>query len=212
MNSEFWHQLWSENDIGFHQAEINLLLIAHIDKLNLQVKQRIFVPLCGKTRDIAWLLKQGYQVAGAELSETAVQQLFIELALVPSCTVLGELTLYQADNIDIFIGDIFNLNQHQLGKVDAIYDRAAMIALPEPMRSRYCKHLVAISNAAPQLLLCYQYDQALMPGPPFSIDALEVQKHYQQTYQLSYVAYFESKEKLKGQCDAKESAWLLKPR
>ena len=38
----------------------------------------VFVPLCGKSLDMVWLLEQGFSVTGCEISELAVQQFFTE--------------------------------------------------------------------------------------------------------------------------------------
>jgi thiopurine S-methyltransferase len=76
MQADFWHQRWAKGEIGFHESDINPLLIAHFANLGLEPGQRVFVPLCGKTHDISWLLAQGYNVVGAELSETAIKALF----------------------------------------------------------------------------------------------------------------------------------------
>ncbi|MEM9494187.1 MAG: thiopurine S-methyltransferase, partial [Myxococcota bacterium] len=83
MNTEFWHDCWQQNDIAFHKSEANPLLLKYLDKLALPQGARIFVPLCGKTLDIPWLLAQVYRVAGAELVQTAVEQLFAEMTVEP---------------------------------------------------------------------------------------------------------------------------------
>ena len=71
MDHAFWNTRWAENRIGFHQSDFNRMLVAHFGALGLTTGSRVFVPLCGKTRDIAWLLKDGMQVAGAELNRMA---------------------------------------------------------------------------------------------------------------------------------------------
>ena len=209
MDRHFWKQRWENNEIGFHQSEVNPLLIELFKQLLLAKGNRVFVPLCGKTLDIAWLLSKGHCVAGAELSQVAVEQLFIELGIKPNISSLGNIDRYSAKNIDIFVGDIFNLSRQVLGPVDAIYDRAALVALPEEMRQKYTLHLLTISNKAPQLLLSYEYDQSLMAGPPFSISHVEVKQHYADHYRLSLVKEISIPGGLKGKCPATESAWLI---
>ena len=59
MEPDFWHQKWQSNEIGFHKAEANPLLVEHFSALGLDAGARVFVPLCGKTLDIRWLLAQG---------------------------------------------------------------------------------------------------------------------------------------------------------
>ena len=66
MEAAFWHERWQRGEIGFHEAQPNALLTAFFERLTLPADSRVFVPLCGKTRDIPWLLSQGLRVAGAE--------------------------------------------------------------------------------------------------------------------------------------------------
>lgn len=211
MEADFWHQRWNDNDIAFHQGKANDLLIRHFDQLGLDKNQRVFLPLCGKTRDIAWLLAKGYRITGVELSEKAIVELFEELETTPDITQHGPLQLYQADGIDIFVGDLFDLSADIIGKVDAVYDRAALVALPKEMRKRYTSHLNDISKTAPQLLLCYEYDQSQMKGPPFSISDNEIHSHYKRDYELSLLENSPVKGGLKGICPATEKAWRLTP-
>jgi thiopurine S-methyltransferase len=172
----------------------------------------VLVPLCGKTRDIAWLLSGGYRIAGAELSKIAVEGLFSDLGVQPTVALLGKMSRYSAVGIDIFLGDIFDLSAGDLGAVDAIYDRAALVAFPDPTRSRYAAHLMEITNRAPQLLVSYDYDQRLVDGPPFAVSADAVARHYQDGYELKLLATAEIAGGLKGKCAASESVWLLKRR
>jgi thiopurine S-methyltransferase len=212
MDPSFWLQRWESNNIGFHKSEANPLLLKYFGELSLPENSRVFLPLCGKTLDIAWLLSMGYRVAGAELIEIAVVQLFDALGVEPKILRIGEVSLYSAKDIDIFVGDIFAVSSKTLGSVDAIYDRAALVALPEEMRHRYTAHLIEITSTAPQLLVTYEYDQTLMEGPPFSISKEEVAQHYRDSYDLSLIASIDVDGGLKGQCAAKENIWLLQKR
>lgn len=209
MDTSFWHQRWANNHIGFHESEANLLLVKYFDELSLAKNGRVFVPLCGKTRDIFWLLSKGYLIAGVELSELAVEQLFIELGVEPTITMVGKLKRFSSENIDIFVGDILELSRDIIGSVDAIYDRAALVALPEDMRNRYAEHLIEITDNSPQLLVCYEYDQALMDGPPFSIVSEEMHQLYSVSYDLRLIASVNIPGGLHGKYVAKESVWLL---
>jgi len=211
MQHDFWHSKWQKNEIGFHLPEANPLLVKHFSALQLKQGTRVFLPLCGKTLDIAWLLAQGYQVAGAELSQIAIEDLFKNLILTPTITKAGEFTQYSAKNIDMFVGDIFKLTPAMFGNVDAIYDRAALVALPEDMRKRYTAHLIALTQNAPQLLICFEYDQTIHAGPPFSISNVEVNEHYQKSYAIHLLASHTMADGLKGKFPATEMVWQLKP-
>lgn len=211
MKASFWHQKWENNQIGFHESDVNPLLVKHIDQLNLAEGSRIFLPLCGKTLDMAWLLDKGYQIVGAELSELAIQQLFAEFDIEPQISEVGKLKCYQAEGLDIFVGDIFDLSAEQLGKVDAIYDRAALVALPPETRKHYTQHLINLTGSAPQLLLCFEYDQSLMSGPPFSIVGEEVHAHYDQSYDVQQLESTPMEGGFKGTIATLDTVWLLNP-
>jgi len=210
MDANFWHQRWEKNEIGFHEPEANPLLVRHFQGLSLPKGRRVFVPLCGKTLDIAWLLSNGYRVAGAELSELAVQQLFRGLGVEPEIIETGKLKHYSQASLDVFVGDIFELSSDVLGPVDAVYDRAALVALPEHLRKRYAAHLIELTKNAPQLLISYVYDQNVMNGPPFSVRDEEVKQLYQGNYEVTLVASNDVPGGLKGKCAAKENVWMLR--
>lgn len=209
MDASFWHQKWEKGEIQFHQREINPLLVSHFEKLGLPKGARVFLPLCGKTRDFLWLLDTGYRVVGAELSELAIKQLFMDLGIEPSILRVGEFDHYHARDIDIFVGDFFGLSAGMLGPVDAVYDRAALVALPPGMRDRYSTHLMHITDSAPQLLITFEYDQQRMDGPPFSIRETEVKTHYEKHFVLALAESKSVEGGLKGQVEATETAWLL---
>jgi thiopurine S-methyltransferase len=212
MEHAFWHHRWQTNQIGFHEPDVNQLLVKHLGKLALPTGARVFVPLCGKTRDIGWLLSQGLRVVGAELSPLAVQQLFADLELQPVTSSTGALQLSRAAGLDVFVGDIFTLSADQLGVVDAVYDRAALVALPPELRQQYARHIRAISHSAPQLVITFDYDQQIMPGPPFSISDAELNDHYASTFELSLLSSSSVPGGLKNQCPSLEKTWLLQPR
>jgi thiopurine S-methyltransferase len=209
MEASFWRQKWERNEIAFHQHKFNPWLVKYFDLLSLAKGSHVFVPLCGKTLDIVWLQSRGYRVVGAELSKIAVGQLFAELGLDPKIEAVGKFARYSAANIDIFVGDFFDLSKPVLGRVDAIYDRAALVALPEPMRDRYAAQLTTITDRAPQFLISYVYDQRLLAGPPFSVTDEEVARHYRASYDLKLLASADIPGGLKGQCAASENVWLL---
>lgn len=212
MDPTFWHNRWQTNQTTWHERATNPLLLMHFPALALAQGRRVFVPLCGKSLDIGWLLARGVAVAGAELSELAVTELFAELGVKPEVSTIGALSRYRAKDLDIFQGNIFDLSREVLGAVDAVYDRAALVALPESMRMRYAAHLREITAHAPQLLICYDYDQAAMDGPPFSVKGEELDRLYGGTYALTLLESTSVAGGLKGKCPAQENTWLLKAR
>ncbi|WP_086931125.1 thiopurine S-methyltransferase [Agarilytica rhodophyticola] len=209
MDADFWHTKWEKNDIAFHEGKANTMLVKHFEALDLSVGSRIFVPLCGKTVDIHWLLSQGYNVVGVEINEMAIQQLFDDLQLTPQISDVPDLKHYSAKDIDIFVGDVFKLTPQLLAKVDGIYDRASLVALPEETREQYAIHLIHITQAAPQLLISFDYDQSLLNGPPFSITETEIQSHYKKHYNIKLVDKVVTPYKLKDQFAVDECVRIL---
>lgn len=211
MDASFWHGKWARGDIGFHIAEANALLVKHIATLHLPAASRIFLPLCGKTLDIHWLLQEGYRIVGIDLSELAIRALFAELGWQPQVTQVDALLQFSAPNIDLFAGDFFQLSAATLGQVDAVYDRAALVALPETMRSDYTGHLMQITRQAPQLLIAYDYDQMAVGGPPFAVPEEEVRRHYAGSYTLRLLERQQVTGGMKGKTAATEAVWHLRP-
>ena len=204
LKPEFWHEVGEKKEIGFNQASPNELLVKHFSALDLKSGSRVFLPLCGKTIDIHWLLKQGMKVVGVELNESAVQELFQELDLKPEVSELKVVRSYSAQDIDILVGNVFDVAANSLGEVDAIYDRAALVALPEATRKEYAAHLMDITSQAPQLQITFEYDQSGMDGPPFSIPPAEIQLHYGRRHDIKELEVRNVEGQLKGQVDAVE--------
>ncbi|MCK0196559.1 thiopurine S-methyltransferase [Ancylobacter sp. 6x-1] len=211
MDEAFWQGKWQRGEIGFHAAAPNPLLTRNLPALGLAPGARLFLPLCGKSLDIHWLLAQGHAVAGAELSRLAVEQLFSELGVEPTIRAAGTLERFEAEGLTIFVGNIFDLDAARLEPVDAIYDRAALVALPETLRTLYAAHLVALTGGAAQMLVTYQYDQSRMSGPPFSVGPAEVGRHYDALYRLTLLEEAQVEGGLRGE-PARESVWHLAPR
>jgi thiopurine S-methyltransferase len=179
MNKEFWLRKWQTRDIGFNQHQPNPFLLTYFKNLNLKPGSRIFVPLCGKSIDMLWLVKQGYKVIGVELSLEACQLFYIENNISFQEKKIGPFKALFNENITLLSGDFFELNLHILEPIDAIYDRAALIALPTDMRQKYAEHIIKLCSPSTQMLLIVSsYDQSEMQGPPFSVDEMEVQALY----------------------------------
>ncbi len=175
MEEDFWHQKWESNTIGFNQSQPNQLMQRYFPTLHLKPGDRVFVPLCGKSIDMLWLAGQGYKVLGVELSQLACKAFFQENKLPVKITETDHFVLYSSHEITLISGDFFKLDKNVLGKIDAIYDRAALIALSEEMRQLYSAHLAKLADPETEIFLITTcYEETEMQGPPFSVDANEV--------------------------------------
>ncbi len=210
MHKEFWLDRWKNRQIGFDQPSPNHLLIKHFNKLNLSNRDKVFVPLTGKSVDVLWLLSEGYQIVGCELSEQAVIELYTSLNSVATKTHWEHGLIYRSDDLAMYVGDFFDLQIADLGEIHGVYDRASKVALPPEMRSRYTEHLATITQKAPQLLIVFEYDQELVSGPPFSIAEKEIRSHYDKFYDISLLERTKLPYGIKGIAPTTENAWLLK--
>lgn len=174
MQSEFWHNCWQNQRIGFHQSEVHPLLPVLLSQVSWDRSKAIFAPLCGKSLDLWWLTQQGH-VIGAELSELACQQFYREQGQSCSVSTQGNFQRFSHSAAEIWQGDYFALKPEQLGAIGLIYDRAALIALPAQMRIDYVSQLKNLCPGPVTLmLLSLEYPQDHMSGPPFSVDEAEV--------------------------------------
>jgi thiopurine S-methyltransferase len=147
---------------------------------------RVLVPLAGKTLDMVWLAAQGLRVLGVELSPLAVQAFFAEHQLRPRRRVsaLGE--HYAAGDIEVIQGNVFDLDADTLASCAAIYDRAALIALPASMRQQYAQSIYARLPADCRgLLITLDYPPGEMDGPPFAVPPAEVHSLFEPGWRVA---------------------------
>jgi thiopurine S-methyltransferase len=181
VDRDFWLARWRSGQIGFHQAEIDPSLQRFWPQLRVGKGDAVFVPLCGKSLDMRFLEACGHPVIGCELAETAALAYFEEGGEQPRRELHGTSTRFTGRGTTLYCGDYFDLAGDALAEVCAVYDRAALIALPPPTRARYVEHLRSLIPAGRQLeilLLTIDYEQAAVAGPPFSVDDAEVRSLY----------------------------------
>lgn len=187
MDLEFWQARWEKNQIGFH----NLDVLDHLSRYWQQVAQgrqnlNVFVPLCGKSLDMLWLSEQQCHVTGVEVSPIAVQDFFTENQLNAEVQMLDHFKLWHHHQIKLLCGDFFKLETAHIQALDVVYDRAALIALPPPMRVNYAAHLNRLMPVGAQMfLVTLDYPQAQMDGPPFAVSAAEVDSLYAENFSIN---------------------------
>ena len=186
MEHEFWHTRWNENNIAFHEGQVNEQLRAHFRHLSLPRGSWILVPLCGKSLDMWWLSERGHSVLGVELSPVAVRDFFRERGVEPEESSHPRFRCLEGGGVRLLCGDFFRLAPPEVSEVAAVYDRAALIALPPPMRDRYVEHLCCIlREPLPVLLVTLQYPGAEIEGPPFSVDEEEVRARFEARWRVT---------------------------
>ena len=174
--SENWIERWEKGRTGWHEPSGNAGLKMHWP--GDVAGKRVLVPLCGKSPDLLWLADQGHEVVGVELSGIAVRAFFEDNRLAYECEPAGALVAFRASGfpITIYRGDYFDLD---IEPCDALYDRGALVALPEPLRPDYVVHTNRLIRPdASILLVTLEYDQSVVSGPPFSVLADEVGSYW----------------------------------
>ncbi|MBK1644405.1 thiopurine S-methyltransferase [Thiocapsa imhoffii] len=218
MTPEFWLNRWERGEIGWHQTEINVHLQAYWPQLDLAPDTQVFVPLCGKSLDMLWLVSRGHRVLGVEISEPAIRSFFQDHELHPQMSDKPPFRRYVVDELEILVGDYFQLTACDLAEVGAVFDRASLIALPPGMRPRYSDQFKAIvPTTATCFLITLDYDQEEMSGPPFAVTDEEVSRLFSDRYRIESLASFDiiddaPRFRQRGLTALREQVWQLQPR
>jgi thiopurine S-methyltransferase len=81
-------------------------------------------------------------------------------------------TEYRAPGLRLLCGDLFHLTPQLLEGCTAVYDRAALIALPLELQGDYALKVAQLTSRGTQtLLITLEYPQHEMRGPPYSVDS-----------------------------------------
>lgn len=193
MEKHFWLERWHKQEIGFHQADIN----HYLQQFWADIKARhpdseVFVPLCGKSRDMLWLNTQGHKVLGIEFSEMALNDFFSENRLPFESVTLENFQQYRTPDLNLMCGDFFQLTASMLEHHYLVYDRASLVALPENMRQKYADKMTKIlPKDAVMLLITMEYPQQEMNGPPFSVSETEVNDLYHREFSIEKLGEYD---------------------
>jgi thiopurine S-methyltransferase len=179
-----WLKFWENNETNWHGDRITQELVEYFELFALETRDKVFVPLCGKSLDMIYIMNQGFSVVGVEISEIGVRQFFSENNLTYKITKVDDFDLYSSENLEIYCGDFFSLTSKHLNNVKAVLDSKSLIALEPDLRQKYAKHLNDIISLGVRILLVtLQYPQHQMSGPPFSVDESEVESLFSMAFE-----------------------------
>lgn len=185
MEISYWKARWQKDKTGWHMHLVYPHLPAFWPRLHLNKGATVLVPLCGKSLDMVWLKNQNYRVIGIEVSEKAANEFFMENRLRFEKSSKAKFTIYETDNLAIWSGDFFKLKKGYLPGVDAIYDKAALIALPNEQRKKYADKILSLCKSHTQILMnAFEYEQEEMTGPPFAVFKDEIKKLFGQHFTI----------------------------
>ena len=141
---------------------------------------RIFVPLCGKSVDMAFLATNPKvsHVVGIDIIKQAAEEFaedhpalsLKEFQPEESCEATSSGSVYHGDDITFVVGDLFNLlqmeNEDRAKYItasandgttsylfDSIYDRASMVAIDPSLRNNYAAYMGDILRPGGVMLL-----------------------------------------------------------
>ena len=145
----------------------------------------IFVPLCGKSRDLLWLAQQGLQVVGVELSRAAIESFLAEQNLDAAVDRQGDFVRFRCSEqpITVYQGDFFNLPDSVLSECDMVFDRAALMALPADMRRAYAEKFKSDLRAGTVVLLV-TLEHSSEINPPFCLQEADVRALYADAFSI----------------------------
>ena len=176
-----WWARWQERRIGFHLPEVNPLLIRHVHSLATDTHPNetscILVPLCGKSKDLIWLQRHFHEVIGVGLVPQAVRAFGEENQITPTHSSRDPFATYQYGNLTLLQGDIFQMSSKHLEDqpIQAVFDRASLIALPNELRKNYVALLRSLVSPNTKLLLVMlAYEDGVISGPPHSVPENEI--------------------------------------
>jgi thiopurine S-methyltransferase len=189
LQPDFWHKRWQIGQIGFHQSAVDRHLERHWPGLGLASHSRVFVPLCGKSLDLLWLRERHQSVTGVELSAVALEAFCMENGVPARRRVLDNFDVYEAPKLRLYRGDVFALTPELLGTVSALFDRAALISWAPELRADYVAQATALTSPGTQtLLVTVEYAQSQMAGPPFSVNADEIDRLYARSHAIELLS------------------------
>lgn len=187
MHKEYWLNRWETGNTRFNEPNPHQYLIKYLDKLVTNHGNNIFVPLCGKSIDMTWLLENNQKVTGVEISQIPIQDFFRVNDIKYTISTVDKFSIYQAESCTIYNGDIFDLKPKDLININAVYDRGAFIALPaETLRIQYIDWLKStLPKSCKILLITFEFDQNEMEGPPFTVNQRDLEQYFGNSFSVT---------------------------
>ncbi len=137
---------------------------------------------------MVWLAQQGHSIVGIEISEIAVEGFFSEQGMIPKRTSSGPFQRFRSEEYELLCGDIFSLERDHIPQMDAVYDRASLVALDVTHRQAYAVLLADLLPAGCKVLLvAMDYPQDEMQGPPYSVPEDEVHTLFGADFQITHL-------------------------
>lgn len=179
---EYWANRHKCHATQWHIDEVHPHLLKYLSQLTQQSwekpgvekKLKFFVPLCGKTKDIPFLVNLGFQVFGVEAVHSVVEELTQENNLELEFDDSRLLYHNKENTLQIYCGDFFKCPIEQYGPFDCVWDRNSFIALDYSFRPAYLEVMKRSVGYGSKhdfryLLQSVKYQKAKTTGPPRAV-------------------------------------------
>ncbi|KAK2155941.1 hypothetical protein LSH36_226g02003 [Paralvinella palmiformis] len=173
---QYWLDKWQRGNTDWHLRDVNPWLYSNIHLLTGGREHiKVFIPLCGKSVEIKWLADMGHTVVGVDVSSIGMQEFFSDMALTYTVNPVPELLLFCSTLEGLF---------------DAVWDRAAMVALSPELMEKY--HITVESLMAPSCQYIVELFDYAHPGKPsssYNVDVLErfTSQYFKEKFDASYL-------------------------
>lgn len=181
---EDWSNRWREGRAGWNLDGVHKMLAKHFEKVvNGRTDLKIFVPLCGKAKDMKWMFDQGHRIVGVEYDEQVVRELFVENGLeLDKVKEMGGLKLFSSldGRFKVYQGDFFLFkSEYESEPMNGIWDRGSLVAVNVADREKYAS--IILSVMAPDcryLLDTLEYDVSEYVGVPHCVTDQDIHGLY----------------------------------
>ena len=187
-----WESMWVGNMAGWHEADGNAMMWKRFPQLiadNFPDRQphdlRVFVPLCGKAKDMYLLYKMGFTVTGVEFASQPIAEFFAENSITtqntPKTKTDKQYTASKDGRIQIGQGDLFRYTTDNLPfpEYDIIWDRGSFEAINNEDRPRYVDLLSRLlTKQGFYFMHSTDYDLSEYRGPPLAANTDVIKKYF----------------------------------
>lgn len=186
---EFWDKRWVDGNSQWQENDGCELLWQNIDSIMQKFfptkkaeDLKVFIPLCGKAKDIYLFYKMGFTVVGIEFAPLPIKEFFDENEIAEVSTAKKPFTKSPDGRLILGEGDLFSFQAEgklPFPKYDIVWDRGSFVAINENDRERYAAFMKSLAGEGGiQIINIVEYDRAEYGGPPLASNQEELQNYY----------------------------------
>lgn len=196
MDKAYWLNRWETGNTRFNEPVPHRYLVKYFDELNLSPGDSIFVPLCGKSVDMVWMMRHKHPIIGVEISPIAINDFLAENEIQALKSQEDGFCVYRHNLGMLYQGDLFTFNPACLNEIKAVYDRGCFVALP-PMsiRLQYIDWLKSTLQTGTRILfISIEHNNPSIAEPPFSVSDKELRQYFNKEFSVNLLRKEEAAE------------------